>query len=175
MATKYQNLSDYNSDTMPDKEVVANQSYAIVAADWNPEITMAMLSGAFETLIKNGVDEKNIQVIHVPGTFELTYAASKLSTAKKTEADKGKKGNKYDAVIVIGCVVQGDTPHFTYVCEGVTQGITELNLRQDGCPVIFGVLTTNTVQQAKDRAGGIHGNKGCEAAVTAIKMANIVW
>ncbi len=173
MATQYQNLSDYNSDLMPDKEIVEKQSYAIVVADWNPGITNSMLNGAFKTLVDNGVKEKNIQVVHVPGTFELTYAASKLSAEKKTVS--GKKVNKYDAIIVIGCVVQGDTPHFTYVCEGVTQGITELNLRPDGCPVIFGVLTTNTLQQAKDRAGGIHGNKGDEAAFTAIKMANIIW
>lgn len=173
MTTKYQNLSQYNSDTMPDKEVVANQSYAIVVAEWNPEITMAMLNGAYETLVENGVSEKNIQVVHVPGTFELTFAASKLSAEKKTVS--GKKVNKYDAIIVIGCVVQGDTPHFTYVCEGVTRGITKLNLKPDGCPVIFGVLTTNTVHQAKDRSGGIHGNKGDESAIAAIKMANIVW
>ncbi len=173
MATKYQNLSEYNSDLMPDKEVISSQSYVIAVADWNPGITMAMLNGAFETLTENGVNENNIHVVHVPGTFELTYAASRLSAEKKTVS--GKKVNKYDAIIVIGCVIQGDTPHFTYVCEGITQGITELNLRADGCPVIFGVLTTNTLQQAKDRAGGIHGNKGDEAAITAIKMANIIW
>lgn len=173
MATKYQNLSEYDSDLMPAKEVVADQTFAIVVADWNPGITMSMLNGAYETLIENGAKEKNIQVVHVPGTFELTFAASKLSAEKKTVS--GKKASKFDAIIVIGCVVQGDTPHFTYVCEGVTQGITELNLRTDGCPVIFGVLTTNTLQQAKDRTGGIHGNKGDEAAITAIKMANIVW
>ncbi|NLI71714.1 MAG: 6,7-dimethyl-8-ribityllumazine synthase [Bacteroidales bacterium] len=173
MATKYQNLSEYNSETMPQKEVVAKQSYAIVVADWNPEITMAMLDGAYNTLIKNGAIEKNIHVLHVPGTLELTFATSQLVTKKKIVS--GKKVNKYDAIIVIGCVIQGETPHFTYVCEGVTQGITALNLRTDGSPIIFGVLTTNTLQQAKDRAGGINGNKGNEAAIGAIKMANIVW
>ena len=91
MATKYQNLSEYNSDLMPDKEVVANQTYAIAVADWNPGITMAMLNGAFETLTENGVNEKNIQVVHVPGTFELTYAASKLSAEKKNRIKKRNK------------------------------------------------------------------------------------
>lgn len=173
MATKYQNLSEYNSEKMPEKDVVAKQSYAIVVADWNPEITMAMLDGTYKTLIKNGANENRIDVVHVPGTLELTFGASKLLTKKKTVS--GKKVNKYDAIIVIGCVIQGETPHFTYVCEGVTQGITALNLKADGCPVIFGVLTTNTLQQAKDRSGGINGNKGDEAAIAAIKMANTIW
>ena len=84
-------------------------------------------------------------------------------------------GTRYSAIIVLGCVIQGDTPHFDYVCQSVTAGVTELNLRNETIPVIFGVLTTNTLQQALDRADGIHGNKGVEAAITAIKMANIVW
>ncbi len=164
MATKYQNLSQYNAEIMPDKEVVASQHYAIAVADWNPQITHAMLRGAVETLEEVGVEPENIQVIHVPGTFELTYAAKQLLNIEK-----------YDGIIVIGCVIQGDTPHFDYVCESVTHGITELNLRNNGCPVVFGVLTTNTLQQALDRADGKHGNKGVEAATTAVKMANIVW
>ncbi|MEI6753784.1 MAG: 6,7-dimethyl-8-ribityllumazine synthase [Paludibacter sp.] len=164
MATKYQNLSKYNAELMPDKEIVASQHYAIAVADWNPQITHAMLRGAVETLEEVGVEPENIQVIHVPGTFELTYAAKQLLNIEK-----------YDGIIVIGCVIQGDTPHFDYVCESVTHGITELNLRNNGCPVVFGVLTTNTLQQALDRADGIHGNKGIEAATTAVKMANIVW
>lgn len=164
MATQYQNLSDYNAELMPDKEVVAGQSYAIVVADWNPQITHAMLNGAIETLVLVGVNSANINVIHVPGTFELTFAAKELLNS-----------NNYNAIIVIGCVIQGDTPHFDYVCQSVTAGITELNLRKDGQPVVFAVLTTNTLQQALDRAGGIHGNKGIEGATTAIKMANIVW
>ena len=164
MATKYQNLSQYNAESMPDKEVVQNQHYALAVADWNPQITHAMLRGAGETLELIGVNPENIQVIHVPGTFELTYAAKELMNM-----------GKYNAIIVIGCVIQGDTPHFDYVCQSVTSGITELNLANEGCPVIFGVLTTNTMQQALDRADGVHGNKGVEAATTAIKMANIVW
>ena len=173
MATQYHNLSDYDSELMPEKQAVANQLYAIVVADWNPDITNSLLNGAITTLIENGVAQKNIKVFHVPGTFELTHAATKLMNKFKTLA--GKKTHLYDAIIVIGCVVQGETPHFAYVCSSVTKGVTELNLIPDSCPVIFGVLTTNTLQQARDRAGGIHGNKGDEAAITAIKMANIVW
>ena len=164
MATQYQNLSQYNAELMPDKDTVSDQKYAIVVADWNPQITHAMLRGAIETLELIGVKSENIHSIHVPGTFELTYASKQLL-----------EQNKYNAIIAIGCVIQGDTPHFDYVCQSVTSGITELNLRNNRCPVVFGVLTTNTMQQALDRADGIHGNKGVEAATTAIKMANIVW
>lgn len=164
MATQYQNLSEYNAELMPDKETVENQAYAIAVADWNPQITHTMLLGAIDTLVLIGIKPENIKIVNVPGTVELTYAAKQLSIS-----------GKYNVIITIGCVIQGDTPHFDYVCQSVTAGITELNLRKDGCPVIFGVLTTNTLQQALDRAGGIHGNKGVEAATTAIKMANIVW
>lgn len=165
MATQYQNLSQYNAELMPDKETVANQQYAIAVADWNPNITHAMLRGAVETLELIGVKPNNIHVVHVPGTFELTYAAKRLM-----------EGNlRYDAIIVLGCVIRGETPHFDYVCKSVTDGISRLNLRADSCPVVFGVITTNTMQQALDRADGVHGNKGVEAATTAIKMANIVW
>jgi 6,7-dimethyl-8-ribityllumazine synthase len=163
MATQYQNLSEYNPDLMPDKDIVANQQYAIAVADWNPEITLALLKGAYDTLIESGVKDSQIKIIHVPGAFELNHAAKQLMI------------NKYSAVIVLGCVIQGDTPHFDYVCSGVTYGISRLNTRTEGCPVIFGLLTTNNLQQALDRAGGRHGNKGVEAAITAIKMANIVW
>lgn len=164
MATKYQNLSAYNAELMPDKETVADQSYAIAVADWNPQITHTMLQGAVDTLLMVGVKPENINVIHVPGTIELTYAANQLMSLYK-----------YNAILVIGCVIQGETHHFDYVCQSITSGITELNLRQNSCPVIFGVLTTNTLQQALDRAGGKYGNKGIEAASTALKMANIVW
>lgn len=164
MATELHNLSEYNPDTMPNTETVAKQRYGIVVAEWNPAITETMKDGAIKVLLRCGADEKNIHVIHVPGTVELTYGAKFLQQQEK----------KYDAIIVLGCVIQGDTPHFDYVCDSVTHGVTELNLRTDACPVIFGVLTTNNLQQALDRAGGIHGNKGEEAAITAIKMANIV-
>ena len=107
---------------------------------------------------RHGASEKNICVERVPGSFELTYGARKMAENKEV-----------DAIIVIGCVVRGDTPHFDYVCSAVTQGVTELNL-QYGIPFIFGMLTTENIQQAEDRSGGRYGNKGDEAAVTAIKM-----
>jgi 6,7-dimethyl-8-ribityllumazine synthase len=172
MATQYQNLSEYDAEKMPDANKVATQQYAIAVADWNPGITHVLLQGAIDALIENGAEPSQIQVFHVPGTFELTFAAKQLVASRKSDKDES---SKYAAVIVIGCVIQGDTPHFDYVCQGVTYGVSELNARANSCPVIFGVLTTNTLQQALDRAGGIHGNKGVEAAITAIKMANIVW
>jgi len=173
MATKYQNLSDYDADHMPDKNKVSEQQYAIAVADWNSKITHSLLKGAIDSLIDNGVKESNIKIVHVPGTFELTFAAKQL--LEDSNLIDGLNVRKYAAIIVLGCVIQGDTPHFDYVCQGVTSGISNLNTRTDGCPVIFGVLTTNTLQQALDRAGGIDGNKGVEGAITAIKMANIVW
>jgi len=174
MATQYQNLSDYNPDLMPDIKKVSTQQYAIAVADWNSKITHSLLQGAIDSLVENGVELSQIKIVHVPGTFELTFAAKQLLDDYYCIIDSIKV-HKYSAIIVLGCVIQGDTPHFDYVCQGVTYGISNLNTRTDGCPVIFGVLTTNTLQQALDRAGGKHGNKGIEAAVTAIKMANIVW
>lgn len=164
MATELHNLSEYDADAMPNAEVVAKQRFGIVVAEWNPSITETLKDGALKALAACGAQEENIKVIHVPGTIELTFGA-KILLQQKT---------KFDAVIVLGCVIQGDTPHFDYVCDSVTHGVTELNLRPDSCPVIFGVLTTNNLQQALDRAGGIHGNKGEESAYTAVKMANIV-
>lgn len=161
MATKHQNLSDYDPASMPDVELVSQQRYAVVVADWNANVTFALLEGAVDGLRENGVLEENLEVLHVPGAFELTYAAKEL------------QAQNFDAIIVLGCVIQGDTPHFDYVCSGVTQGITALNLTKPQTPVIFGVLTVNTLEQALDRCGGIHGNKGVEAAITAIKMANL--
>lgn len=170
MATQYQNLSEYNPELMPSKEKVAEQLYAIAVADWNSNITHVLLEGAIEALLDNGAKMENINVVHVPGAFELTYTAKEFVNERKDG-----RLPKYDAVIVLGCVIQGDTPHFDYVCQGVTQGISILNAQQNSSPVIFGLLTVNTLQQALDRAGGIHGNKGVEAGITAIKMANIVW
>ncbi|MDD3195977.1 MAG: 6,7-dimethyl-8-ribityllumazine synthase [Paludibacter sp.] len=171
MATQYQNLSGYDPDLMPEAEVLEQQSYAIAVADWNPEVTHALLQGAIDTLVKHGVVRSNIKIVHVPGTFELTFAARQLIS----DSLNPSLPSNYNAVIVLGCVVQGDTPHFTYVCEGVTYGIAHLNTMAGTPPVVFGVLTTATMQQATDRAGGIHGNKGVEAAITAVKMANIIW
>lgn len=134
---------------------------AIVVARWNSHITEALLQGARETLLKAGVREGNIRVIRVPGTVELTYGANMALDFHSP-----------DAVIVLGCVIRGETPHFDYVCQSVTQGVTALNT-EDRAPVIFGVLTVNDEQQALDRAGGKLGNKGAEAAAAAIEMANL--
>ena len=131
---------------------------AIVAAEWNSHITGPLAEGAVDTLKKNGFKRDEVDVFTVPGAVELTFAASKLI-----------ENGDYDAIIVIGCVIKGDTPHFDYVCSSVTQGITHLNAECD-IPVIFGVLTVLDEQQALDRAGGCLGNKGSEAAETAIKM-----
>lgn len=160
MSSKDHNLSEYNPEKMPDKAVVARQAYAVVVSDWNQEVTSRLSEGAVRALKENGAG--NIEVFHVPGAFELTFAAKTLI-----------QEDKYDAIIVLGSVVRGGTPHFDYVCSGVTQGITMLNAnRKENVPVIFGVLTTDDMQQALDRAGGSLGNKGVEAAVTAIKMAS---
>lgn len=155
-------LSKYDATTLPSADVLKRQRYAIIVADWNSDITYPMAQGAMDTLQKHGVDEDNIVLLHVPGTVELTYAAARTI-------------NEYadmDAIIVIGCVIQGDTPHFDYVCQSVTQGVAILNA-QGHVPVIFSVLTTLNKQQALDRAGGKLGNKGIEGAVTAIHMANL--
>ena len=161
MATQYKKLSEYDLTGIPEKDILERQKYAIIVAEWNEDITVKLKNGAVDTLLNFGV---KINLNYVPGTFELTYAAKKMC-----------EENNYDAVIVLGCVIQGDTPHFDYVCQGVTYGISKLNTQPNFPPVIFGVLTVNTLEQAEDRAGGIHGNKGIEAAITAIKMANIVW
>lgn len=155
MATAYKNLSDYDFNSIPD---ASEMNIGIVVAEWNKDITEKLLEGACNTLEKHGVKPHNILVKRVPGSFELTFGAKKLAETKEL-----------DAVIILGCVVRGDTPHFDYVCSGVTQGITELNLMYD-IPFIFGLLTTDDMQQSIDRAGGKHGNKGDEAAITAIKM-----
>lgn len=133
--------------------------FGIVVSDWNHNITWKLLDGAVKTLTRHGASENDIIIKHVPGSFELPLAAQWLA-----------ENDDLDGVICLGCVIQGETPHFTYVCQGVTQGISNLNLEYN-IPFIFGVLTTDTLQQAIDRAGGKHGNKGDEAAVTAIKMA----
>ena len=155
MATAYQNLSEYDFNSVPD---ASEMNIGIVVAEWNKNITERLLEGACNTLEKHGVKMQNIIVRRVAGSFELTFGAKRLADSKEV-----------DAVIVLGCVVKGDTPHFDYVCSAVTQGITELNLMYD-IPFIFGLLTTENMQQAEDRAGGKYGNKGDEAAVTAIKM-----
>ena len=154
-------LSKYDANQLPSADVLGRQRYAIIVADWNSEITYAMAQGAVDTFIKHGVAEENIDVIHVPGTVELTYGAARIM-----------KEERIDAVIVIGCVIQGETPHFDYVCQSVTQGVAMLDA-QGKVPVIFSVLTVLNQQQALDRCGGKLGNKGIEGAYTAIRMANL--
>lgn len=135
----------------------------IVVCEWNNNITDVLLEGALNTLKSNGVDEANILVKRVPGSFELIYGCSQML-----------KQSTVDAVIAIGCVIKGDTPHFDYICSATTQGLTTLNTLYDK-PVIFGVLTVNTLDQALERTGGNLGNKGDEFAVTAIKMIDYTW
>lgn len=156
MATKNHNLSDYDISSMPDAK---GMKMGIVVAEWNENITAALLDGAKETLVKNGVDLADITVMTVPGSFELVYGAAQMV----------KTG--VDAVIAIGCVIRGDTPHDRYICQGVTAGLAQLNATQE-VPVIYGLITTLNMQQAEDRAGGKMGNKGDECAVTAIKMVD---
>ncbi|MGL4411495.1 MAG: 6,7-dimethyl-8-ribityllumazine synthase [Bacteroidales bacterium] len=159
MATAYQNLSSTAaSNSIPS---AVDMKFAVIVSEWNEEITFALRDGAINTLLSNGAKEGNILIEYVPGTFELTYAASLIS-----------RNSDANAIIVLGCVIKGDTPHFDYVCQGVTSGISLLNSEGE-VPVIFGVLTTDNMQQAIDRAGGVHGNKGDEAAVTAIKVASL--
>ena len=157
---KKQNLSEHDKNKVPNAEKF---SFAIVVAEWNSEITEALFEGAFQNLIKHGAKEENIQKIDVPGAFELTSGAKLFA-----------EDANIDAIIVLGCVIQGETRHFDFICSSVAHGITELNLLYDK-PFIFGVLTTDNMQQAIDRAGGKHGNKGDEAAITAIKMADLFY
>ena len=154
MATTNNNLSDFNKDSLPDS---SHMKIGIVVSKWNNKITDGLYNGAFTTLIESGVSENNIEKIEVPGSFELIFGAKVLSR------------KDVDAIICLGSVIQGETKHFDYVCQAVSNGIKDLNISLD-IPVIFGVLTDNTMEQALNRSGGKHGNKGVEAAVTAIKM-----
>lgn len=154
MATKHKNLSTIEGE-LPS---AAGMKFGVVVAQWNSQVTMALQDGVVRTLVSAGCEQQNISIKYVPGTFELSLGAQFF--AEYTDVD---------AVIVLGCVIQGDTRHFDFVCQGVTQGVTELMLSWN-MPVAFGVLTTDNLQQALDRAGGKLGNKGDEAAVTAIQM-----
>ncbi len=155
MATAHSNLSAYDKAEVPSGE---GKKISVVVAEWNEAITENLYKGAYATLLDCGVRSSDINRINVPGSFELVYGAKKAL------------GKSVDAVIVIGSVIQGQTKHFDFVCQGVTQGITALNL-EGKAPVIFCVLTDNTIAQAEDRSGGKHGNKGVEAAVAALKMS----
>lgn len=155
MSTKDSNISEFNHLT---ENSGKGLRIGVVKAVWNNEITDALHKGASETLKKHGAEEV---CMNVPGAIELTFGAKKMI-----------KRNIFDAIIVLGCVIQGETKHFDYVCNSVTYGVTELNLKYD-VPVIFGVLTTDTMAQAKSRAGGELGNKGIDAAIAAIQMADL--
>lgn len=158
MATINKNLSEYDKNTIPNAK---DFRFGIVVSEWNGNITSGLYKGAIEALLENGVPQENIISWDVPGSFELVYGSKRMIDTQNV-----------DAVIAIGSVIQGETKHFDFVCEGVAQGIKDLNVLTD-VPVIFCVLTDNTMQQAIDRSGGIHGNKGTEAAIVAIKMANL--
>lgn len=150
------NLSNYDKTAIPNAK---NFRFGIVVSEWNIDITENLYQGAFKTLILQGVLKENIIRWNVPGSFELIFGCKKMIETQKV-----------DVVIAIGNVIQGETKHFDFVCEGVTQGIKDLNILYN-IPVIFCVLTDNNKQQSIDRSGGKHGNKGIESAVTAIKMA----
>ncbi len=152
------NLSNYDKTTIPNSK---HLRFGIVVSEWNPNITENLFNGAKDTLLEHGVIENNIIRMDVPGSFELIYGCKKMLETQNV-----------DAVIAIGTVIQGETKHFDFVCDGVTQGIKDLNIKYDA-PTIFCVLTDNTMQQSIDRSGGKHGNKGVECAVAAIKMAHI--
>ncbi|MDB4061812.1 6,7-dimethyl-8-ribityllumazine synthase [Vicingaceae bacterium] len=158
MATEGNNLSEYVFNSVPNGSAM---TLGIVVSEWNDKITLGLLEGAKNTLLKHGVLESNIHIHFVPGAFELPLGAQLVLENKAVEA-----------VICLGCVIQGETKHFDFVCEGVAQGIKDVSLKYN-TPVIFGVLTDNTEQQSIDRSGGRLGNKGDEAAVTAIKMVDL--
>lgn len=152
------NLSHYDKDSIPNAEGLR---FGIVVSEWNKKITEGLYNGTQQALIDNGVALEDIIRVNVPGSFELTFGASMLAETTNV-----------DAIITLGSVIQGETKHFDFVCQAVSNGITQLNISLD-IPVIFGVLTDNTMQQAIDRSGGALGNKGTECAITAIKMASI--
>jgi len=155
MATSQKNLSNSGGDKLPS---VSRNRFAIVVAKWNDDITESLYSAAYHTLVEHGVKKKNIIKRTVPGSFELSLGAQWMAQKKDI-----------DAVICLGCVIQGGTRHFEFICQSISQGLKDVALKYDK-PVIFGVLTPDTKQQALDRAGGKYGNKGDEASFTAIKM-----
>jgi len=157
MATENNNLSDYNLEDIPNSE---GMRFAIIVSEWNNHITDNLYEGAEQALLNCGVKQNDIVRIDVPGSFELIYGAKIASRYN------------YDAIICLGSVIKGETDHFHYVCNAVSLGIKDLNLNLD-LPVVFGVLTDNTEEQAINRSGGKYGNKGVESAITAIKMAHL--
>ena len=159
MATKNKNLSTYDKASIPDAK---DFRFGIVVSEWNQDITQGLFQGAYDALKDCGALNDNIVRWNVPGSFELIYGCKRMVQSY----------DMLDAVIAIGSVIQGETKHFDYVCEAVSQGIKDLNVHEN-IPVIFCVLTDNNLQQAIDRSGGKHGNKGTEAAIAAIKMAQL--
>ncbi|MEQ8927477.1 MAG: 6,7-dimethyl-8-ribityllumazine synthase [Fulvivirga sp.] len=158
MSSSHKNLSEFSSKNVAD---ISQKRFGILVSEWNSEVTDALFSGAFETLVTNGAIRDNIIKQYVPGSYELSLGAQWMAERKDI-----------DAVICLGCVIQGETRHFDFICSAVAHGLTNVSLKYNK-PVIFGVLTPDTQKQALDRAGGKHGNKGDEAAITAIKMLGI--
>ena len=158
MATQLKNLSDFSGTEIPS---AAPFSFGILVAEWNTEITGALYQGAYKSLLAHGALPENIHTYAVPGSFELTSGA-----------DIALKNTQLDAIICLGCVIQGETRHFDFICNAVANGLSNVAIKYSK-PVIFGVLTTDNQQQALDRSGGKHGNKGDEAAITAIKMVDL--
>lgn len=155
MSSKNKNLSDFNTDHV---KPMSDRKFAIIVSEWNEEVTESLYHGAVSTLMSHGVTKQNMVRKNVPGSFELSLAAQWMAQEEEI-----------DAVICLGCVIQGETRHFDFICDAVAHGITQVSLKYNK-PVIFGVLTPNSQKQALDRAGGKYGNKGDEAAMTAIKM-----
>lgn len=158
MSSTAKNLSNYSGKNIID---ISTKKFAILVSEWNEEVTEALYAGAFETLIAHGAERANIVRRDVPGSYELSLGAQYMAQL-----------DDIDAVICLGCVIQGETKHFDFICSAVAHGLTDVSLKYNK-PVIFGVLTPNTQQQALDRAGGKHGNKGDEAAITAVKMLGL--
>lgn len=155
MSSQLKNLSQTEGSIVPSAK---EYKFGIVSSEWNYNITSNLTYGAIQTLKTHEVKDDNIFLKWVPGSFELTLGAQYMA-----------EFNNVDAIICIGCVIKGETKHFDFICNAVANGITTLNIEYN-MPVIFGVLTPDTIEQALERAGGKHGNKGDEAAITAIKM-----
>jgi 6,7-dimethyl-8-ribityllumazine synthase len=155
MATKNTNLSFFANEDVPKCDSL---SFGIVVSEWNKSITSSLYKGAYDTLIECGVSIDNISTYNVPGSYELVFGAKIAAKSKP------------NAIICLGSVIKGETKHFDFVCNSVSLGIKDLNVQLD-IPVVFGVLTDNNMEQAISRSGGKNGNKGVEAAITAIKMA----
>jgi len=158
MSSRHKNLSSFDKTSIPSARGLR---IGIVVSEWNEEITETLFNGCYSTLSESGCNAKQIHRINVPGSYELTAGANLLASQKK-----------YDAIVCLGCVIQGETRHFEFICNAVANGLVAVSLKHN-VPVIFGVLTPDTMQQARDRSGGKHGNKGVEAAITAIKMATL--